>query len=261
MIVFQLTLIVSGNLSFLNWLTIVPLLAASRRRALSRAACAACVARGARAALPPAPRAARVALAAVVALLSIAPDREHALAPPAHERRLRSAHAGQHLRRVRQRGTRAPRADHRGHARPSPGPSARWLAVRAAVQARRPSRALPIVSAAPAAPRLADVVRGHVQRRGRAVDAARGVEAAARRSTAAPLLAHDPFGDDAAALRPHHALPLPVRAAWISAHLDARSWRATGCRRCPPTTSCATPSDSSAMRSRQRTFVALKAVP
>ncbi len=74
-VVFQVTLILSGNLSFLNWLTIVPAIACFDDRFLARVLPAALV----RAAERTAPRSTRASLAAsgawglVVALLSIQP--------------------------------------------------------------------------------------------------------------------------------------------------------------------------------------------
>lgn len=74
MIAFQLVLIMSGNLSFLNWLSIVPLLACFDDRALAHVAPKRLVERAVRA-LPTAKRQliVSVILTIVVALLSIAP--------------------------------------------------------------------------------------------------------------------------------------------------------------------------------------------
>lgn len=77
LVVFQLFLIVSGNLSFLNWLTIVPALAcfddSLLRRVLPRRLVARAEAASAAARPPGGERTAAVVLAVVVALLSVAP--------------------------------------------------------------------------------------------------------------------------------------------------------------------------------------------
>jgi len=79
LLAFQLFLIASGNLSFLNWLTIVPILACFDDTLLGRVLPGRLVARAARAAAEAEPsRAQRVAVAglvAVVAVLSVAPVR------------------------------------------------------------------------------------------------------------------------------------------------------------------------------------------
>jgi hypothetical protein len=74
MIVFQLVLIVSGNLAFLNWLTIVPLLACFDDRALGRVLPRRLVARARGAhTLSRAQQVSAIALSMLVALLSISP--------------------------------------------------------------------------------------------------------------------------------------------------------------------------------------------
>jgi Lipase maturation factor len=77
MMLFQLSLIVSGNLSFLNWLTIVPILACFDDALLARLLPRALVARAERAAAAAVPSRAQglvtILLVAVVALLSIGP--------------------------------------------------------------------------------------------------------------------------------------------------------------------------------------------
>ncbi|HZP40258.1 MAG TPA: lipase maturation factor family protein [Candidatus Binatia bacterium] len=77
LLAFQLFLIVSGNLSFLNWLTIVPILAcfddAALARVLPRRLVAAAAAAHARARPSPLARAATAALVVLVAVLSIRP--------------------------------------------------------------------------------------------------------------------------------------------------------------------------------------------
>src|SRR5262249_38860030 len=77
MLAFQLMLIVSGNLSFLNWLTIVPILACFDDALLRRVLPRALVARAERAAAAAVPSRGQeisaAALAGVVALLSVGP--------------------------------------------------------------------------------------------------------------------------------------------------------------------------------------------
>jgi hypothetical protein len=152
MIVFQLTLIVSGNLSFLNWLTIVPLLAAFDDRTLSRVLPARWVARAARPVLLSAPRAPVFALAAVVVLLSAAPI-ENMLS-----QRQRMNGAFEPLMLVNSYGAFGSVGRERrelvieGTRELEPGPSTRWLSYELPFKPGDPRRALPIV--APLSPRL-----------------------------------------------------------------------------------------------------------
>ncbi len=112
MTAFQVFLILSGNLSFLNWLTAGP-----RARLLRRRLPGAAASRPARACEPA--RAKRspgrhacsrwspAAVAVLVAVLSVAPGEQPALRPPGDEHVLRPARPREHLRRLRQRRPRA----------------------------------------------------------------------------------------------------------------------------------------------------------
>ena len=103
-ILFQGVLIVSGNLSWLNWLTLVLCIPLISDRWLAWLPVH-----------PPADLLGRAGVpdrrcmssAAVVALLSIGPVHEHAVAAADDERQLRSAAPGEHVRRVRQHHARA----------------------------------------------------------------------------------------------------------------------------------------------------------
>ena len=261
MIVFQLTLIVSGNLSFLNWLTIVPLLAAFDDRTLARVLPARWAARAARPVLLPAPRAPVFALAAVVVLLSAAPI-ENMLS-----RRQRMNGAFEPLMLVNSYGAFGSVGRERrelvieGTRDLEPSRSTRWLSYELPFKPGDPSARAAHRRAALPAPGLAAVVRGHVERRGRALAAQHGVEAAACRPRPAPLA-----GDTIHSAIGRRALSASCGTATSSRRADQTrpgrdSWKVTGCLRCPRTTSCATPSDSSAMRSKQPTLVAPMAVP
>ena len=153
MIAFQLTLIASGNLSFLNWLTIVPLLASFDDKMLARVLPASLVARAARAL--PAPPSARLTVAllgACIALLSISPVANMF----ARRQRMNAAFdslmlvnsygafgsVGRQRRELSIEGTRDP----------DPGPEARWSAYELPYKPGDPARGLPIIS--PLQPRL-----------------------------------------------------------------------------------------------------------
>lgn len=152
MIVFQLTLIVSGNLSFLNWLTIVPLLAAFDDRFLARLSPSGLLSRVARAPRLSAPRAPVFALAAVVVLLSASPI-ENMLS-----RRQRMNGAFEPLMLVNSYGAFGSVGRDRreliieGTRDREPTPEAHWLAYELPFKPGNPRRALPIV--APLQPRL-----------------------------------------------------------------------------------------------------------
>ena len=152
MIVFQLTLIASGNLSFLNWLTIVPLLAAFDDRTLARVLPRRWVTRATQSGLDPAPRAPVFVLSAVVLLLSAAPI-ENMLS-----RRQRMNGAFEPLMLVNSYGAFGSVGRERrelvieGTRDLEPTPRARWLAYELPFKPGDPKRALPIV--APLSPRL-----------------------------------------------------------------------------------------------------------
>ena len=130
-LLFQVLLILSGNLSFLNWITIAVALA--------------CLDDGVLRPLVPARLRARLdahvagaeetkarglacyALAVVVALLSVEPRREPAVGPPGHEHLVRPLRPREHLRGLRQHRARALRDRPRGHGRGTRWiPTARW---------------------------------------------------------------------------------------------------------------------------------------
>ena len=153
MIAFQLTLIASGNLSFLNWLTIVPLLAsfddASLARVLPRALC--------QRALLAAPGRQRQLvsvslLGALVAILSISPVRNMV------SRRQQMNAAFDSLMLVNSYGAFGSVGRERrelvieGTRDLDPGPEARWQAYELPCKPGEPRRRLPIVS--PLQPRL-----------------------------------------------------------------------------------------------------------
>lgn len=152
MIAFQLTLIVSGNLSFLNWLTIVPLLAAFDDRFFARLLPSRLLSRAAPTVRLPAPRAPVFALAAVVFLLSASPV-ENMLS-----RRQRMNGAFEPLMLVNSYGAFGSVGRERreliieGTRDREPTEAARWLAYELPFKPGDPRRALPIV--APLSPRL-----------------------------------------------------------------------------------------------------------
>ena len=135
----------SGNLSFLNWLTIVPVLACFDDALLARLLPAAARARApsarGRDARRRRARSSLVAgaVAVLVAVLSIAPVREPALAgSQVMNTSFDRARPRQHLRRLRQRRPRARRDRPRGHRRSGARRRRRLAGLRVPVQARRP---------------------------------------------------------------------------------------------------------------------------
>ena len=103
-------------------------------------------------------------------VLSIAPVHQPALAAPGDEPLVRPPASGQHLRRLRHRRPRALRGGPRGHRRREPPDPTRDVAgVRVPLQARRPDAPAVRRLAVPLPARLADVVRGDVDDRPRAV--------------------------------------------------------------------------------------------
>ena len=140
LIAFQVILILSGNLSFLNWLTIVPALACFDDDALpARPREAARRALRAAATLEPSllQRGAAAAFAAVVAFFSINVGRQPALAAPGDEPLLRSPPPREHVRRLRVGRPHARRGDPRGHQRRGRRRGHALEGVRVSVQARR----------------------------------------------------------------------------------------------------------------------------
>jgi len=152
MIVFQLTLIASGNLSFLNWLTIVPLLAAFDDRQLRRVIPRWWLARVGRVQHVPARRLPAAALAVVVALLSLSPI-ENMLS-----RRQRMNGAFDPLMLVNTYGAFGSVGRERrelvieGTRDSDPSPTAKWFAYELPYKPGDPTRGLAIVS--PLQPRL-----------------------------------------------------------------------------------------------------------
>jgi len=121
-VVFQVLLILSGNLSFLNWLTIAVAGAPRAPRGGSRAdEGGSRRRRGARRGRGPA---------------EPQPRHEHAFGRTGDEHVVRSLRAGQHLRRLRQRGPGALRDRVRGHGRPRRHAGHRLAGIRVQGQAR-----------------------------------------------------------------------------------------------------------------------------
>ena len=244
MLAFQVILILSGNLSFLNWLTIVPIARLLRRRA-SRAACCRAAARATRCArggdggavARAAPWSPARCSSLVVACSASRPVREPALRPAGDEHVVRPARPGQHLRRLRQRRPRARRDRLRGHRRRRARRRRRLARVRVPVQAGRPDAAAVLDRALPLPPRLADVVRRHARAgartRGRCTSS--GSSCTADPGVLGPARQRS-LPRHAAALHPGDALPLSLRAARRSGRrlVDARAL-GTGCRRSPST--------------------------
>ena len=102
-IAFQLTLIASGNLSWLNWLTIVLACTTLDNRWLSWLPVSMPTLR----VMPAAQRIAAWTLAVVVAVLEHRANAEHAVVRAGHERLLQLAANREHVRRVRERHPRA----------------------------------------------------------------------------------------------------------------------------------------------------------
>ena len=153
MIAFQLTLIASGNLSFLNWLTIVPLLASFDDRLLARVLPRALSTRAL--AARPGTRGQLVALSllsALVAMLSLSPVRNMV------SRRQQMNAAFDSLMLVNSYGAFGSVGRERrelvieGTRDLDPGPEARWQAYELPFKPGDPMRGLPIVS--PLQPRL-----------------------------------------------------------------------------------------------------------
>ena len=197
-VAFQLMLIVSGNLSFLNWLTIVPAVACFDDRVLAPLLSASS-ARGT--AAPPRQRrrgcsgARRAALALLVGVLSINPVRNLLSPHQAMNRSYDPLHlvntygafgsVGRERYEVILEGTSDARAR----------PGHRVARVRVPLQARR--RRAPAVRhfAVPLPARLAALVRRHVERRPRAVALHLVDKLLAGDAGVKPLLAVDPFPD------------------------------------------------------------------
>jgi hypothetical protein len=153
MIAFQLILIVSGNLSFLNWLTIVPLLASFDDRTLARLWPKRFLARTLRASSwNRAQQIASAVLAVAIALLSVAPVRNML------SRRQRMNAGFDQLMLVNSYGAFGSVGRERreliieGTRDADPGPDARWQAYEFPFKPGDPARALRVVS--PLQPRL-----------------------------------------------------------------------------------------------------------
>ena len=100
-ILFQLVLIVSGNLSWLNWLTLVLCVPLLSDRWLTWLP----VHPPLNVSATPAYSVALYVVGAVVVLLSLKPVDEHAVARADDERQFRSAPPGEHVRRIREHHT------------------------------------------------------------------------------------------------------------------------------------------------------------
>ncbi len=181
---FQVLLILSGNLSFLNWLTIAICLACFDDGAIGRLfprrvrAMVARLHQGVRQST--AQRLVVLGLAAVIAVLSIEPALNLVFDRPEHEPRLRSLQPGQYLRRLRLGRPRPLPGDHPGHRRPLAG--RRPLEeLRLALPAGAGRSAALFDHAVPPSPRLADVVRRPVDGPLQPVAGQPGLSALARR--------------------------------------------------------------------------------
>ena len=106
---------------------------------------------------------------------------QHALVAPGHEPQLQPPAPGQHLRRLRDRQPGAPRGRDRGHRRRGHHADHRLAALRVQGEARRSPPPPTAGRALPPAARLADVVRGAVAGLRRALAAPAGGEAAGGR--------------------------------------------------------------------------------
>jgi hypothetical protein len=152
MIGFQLTLIASGNLSFLNWLTIVPLLAAFDDRMLARLMPRALVARASKLELVPAHVWPPALLTALVLLLSSFPVTNML------SRRQRMNGAYESLMLVNTYGAFGSVGRERrelvieGTRDADPAPTAHWQAYELPYKPGDPARGLPVIS--PFQPRL-----------------------------------------------------------------------------------------------------------
>ncbi len=165
-ILFQLLLMLSGNLSFLNLLTIVLAIPMLDGRWLAK---------WLPVTVPVACRSrarwfeyATIGYAAVVVLLSIRPALNLIPPRPAHERQFRAAASGEHLRRVRQH--QAATRDEvivEGTGRRTPSEYADWRAYEFKGKPGDPMRMPPQIAPYHLRTRLADVVRRHVQLRPR----------------------------------------------------------------------------------------------
>ncbi len=126
-VVTQGYLMISGNFSWLNFLTIA--LGALGDRRLGAGARAAGRPAGRPRRRPPTGRPRSPSRWRRFVVGAQHPDRgQPAVAAPAHERQLRPPAPREHLRRLRQRHQGAPRGDHRGHRSTSdPGPDTEWL--------------------------------------------------------------------------------------------------------------------------------------
>src|SRR5438552_4094340 len=204
LLAFQLFLIASGNLSFLNWLTIVPILACFDDTLLGRVLPRRLVARAAGGRRRAGRRRGRAERRAGAEPPLPAPGDEHLVQP---------ARSGEHLRRLRQRRTGAARGRLRGHARRGARRRHALGAVRVQMQAGRSGAATMRHCAVSVSHRLADLVRGHVDGGPISLDAASALEAAAQRSGRAEPARGEPVSRRSAALDPRPALPLRVRAA------------------------------------------------
>ena len=208
-IAFQLVLILSGNLSWLNWLTIVLVFAALDDRFLRWLP-----ARMPALAAPGRPlRAVTAAYAVLVVALSINPVM-NLLSPgqvmntsfdPLHVVNTYGAFGS--ITRARNEIVIEGTLD------AAPGKDARWTAYRVRRQARRSGEHAPAVRALSSAARLADVVRGDGGTRRRAVVRRSAPPAARGRSRRAVAPSVRPVRGPAADVRPRRVLRLPLHHA------------------------------------------------
>ena len=177
-VAFQVILILSGNLSFLNWLTIVPALACFDDRPLAPAppapACARALARGAGARAVALAPAVAVALAGVVALLSIEPVLNLLSPHQAMNRSFDRLHLVNTYGAFGAVGRERDEVILEGTSDAQLGPDTRVARVRVSLQARRRRAAAVRDLALPLPARLAALVRRDVVDRARAVAGAAG---------------------------------------------------------------------------------------
>ncbi len=188
MVALQMILIASGNLAFLNWLTLVPILACFDDGLWRRILPAALVARADAASAEAAPSRAQGLTVAVLAVGDRVAQRgagpQHALRLADHEHVVHAVRDRQQLRRVRERRPRAPAAGvRRDHGRDDHARD-EMVALRVQVSAGRSGAAPLLDEPVPLPARLAALVRGDGEPARLPLCAAPRVGAAGRRAAA-----------------------------------------------------------------------------